>query len=227
MRTLLYVPIIHASADLGSLSKEVAYRGVARLGEEAWDRHQQTVEGFWRSVGDAFDGLNVAGMKIYQDGMVADGVIGHRIVEETARAGSPNYQLVLGLLRRGASLIKTEDLDLVKREYNMLIAMTQAVSWRAKFVAAIRYKIAKRALLKRRDAFIAERIHETLEPGETGILFIGALHDVVQWLHSDVQIHELKDRCKVRDYQRVLPIQSKHAQQCEELGRYLVAQVTL
>jgi hypothetical protein len=225
MRTLLYVPIIHTNADLGSLSKEVAEHGIASLGEEVWERHQQIVAGFWRSVRDAFDGIDVTRMKIYQDGMVADGDIGRRIAEDTAGAGSLNYQLVLELLDRGASLVKTEDFGLVKREYDRLIAMTQARSIGSKLMAVVRYKIAKGTLLKKRDAFIARRINETLESEETGILFIGALHDVVQWLAADIRIEEVKDRRRVWEYQRLLLFHSKHAQQFEEVSRHLIAPV--
>ncbi len=222
MRTLIYVPIIHTSADLGSLSKEVTERGIASLGEEIWEQHRQTVVGFWRSMWDWLDGIDVTGMKIYQDGMVADGDLGRKIVEHTAGAGSLNFQLVLELLHRGACLVKTEDFGLVKREYDRLIAMTRAKSMGSKLLAAIQYKITKSILLRRRDAFIARRIDETLELGGTGILFIGALHNVAKWLAADIQIKEAKDRLKVRDYQRLLPFHSKHTQQFEELGRYLV-----
>jgi len=37
-------------------------------------------------------------MKIYQDGIVAEGEIGKKIVEETSKSGSKNYQLVSRLL---------------------------------------------------------------------------------------------------------------------------------
>ena len=103
MRTLVYVPIIHTSADLGSLSKEVTEHGVAALGEETWTQHQRTVVGFWRSVREYCDGIDATGVKVYQDGMVADGPLGRRIVEDTAAAGSLNYQLVLTLLNRAAA----------------------------------------------------------------------------------------------------------------------------
>jgi hypothetical protein len=33
-------------------------------------------------------------------------------------------------------------------------------------------------LLKARDAFIARRIAETLQEGETGVIFLGALHQL-------------------------------------------------
>ena len=43
MRTLLYVPIIHTSADLGSLAKEVTQRGIKDLGEEIWKKDSSRV----------------------------------------------------------------------------------------------------------------------------------------------------------------------------------------
>jgi len=225
MRTLIYVPIIHTSADLGSLSKEVTERGIASLGEDLWRRHQETVAGFWRSVRNYCDRLNARGMKIYQDGMIAEGDIGRRIAEDTAKAGSLNYQLVLELLDRGASLVKSEDFGLVKQEYDRLIAVARAKSTGAKLVAVARYKLVKGFLLRKRDAFITERIGATLESGGTGILFLGALHQVGKWLAADIHIEETKDRQRVRDYQKLLVHCSKRPQRFEELGGYLVAPI--
>jgi hypothetical protein len=225
VRTLIYVPIIHTSADIGSMSGQVAERGIAAVGEETWARHRETVAGFWRSVWDYCDALDATGARVYQDGMVADGPLGRKIAEDTAKAGSLNYQLVLKLLDRGACLVRTEDFRLVKREYDRLIAMTRAKSTASKLFAVARYKVVKAALLRQRDAFIARRIDETLEPAGTGILFIGALHNVAKWLAADIQIKEVKDRRKVRDYQRLLPFHSKHPLEFEALGKYLTAQV--
>src|SRR3989338_473988 len=108
MRTLYYVPIIHTSADLGSLSEEVKKRGLASLGEAIWKEHQKTVEGFWEALIDFFEGIDVKGMKIYQDGMVGEDEVGKLMVESGALAGSKNHELELGLMRRGATLVKTE-----------------------------------------------------------------------------------------------------------------------
>jgi hypothetical protein len=226
MRTLIYVPIIHTSADLGSMSKEVTERGIATLGEETWVRHQRTVMGFWQSVWQYCDGIDAAGLKIYQDGMVADGSLGRRIAEDTAAAGSLNYQLVLRLLNRGACLVKTEDFGLVKREYDRLMAITRAQSTWAKLMAVARYKLIKAVLLRKRDAFIAGRINETLESDGTGILFIGALHEVSGYLAPDIHVEEVKDRKRVWDYQKLLPFQSRAPQRFERLGAYLVAPAT-
>ncbi|MFH1505121.1 MAG: hypothetical protein ABIH08_07045, partial [Candidatus Omnitrophota bacterium] len=72
MKRLLYVPVIHTSADLGSISMAVTKRGIDDLGQEVWDEHQKTVEGFWQAILDYFDTQDVSGVKIYQDGMVAE-----------------------------------------------------------------------------------------------------------------------------------------------------------
>jgi len=226
MRTLIYVPIIHTSADLGSLSSEIAERGIAALGKETWVRHQETVAGFWRAVREYCEGIQASGVKIYQDGMVADGPLGRRIAQDSAAAGSLNYQLVLDLLDRGACLVKTEKFDLVKREYDRLTAMTRAKTMASRLIAVARYKLIKTMLLRHRDTFIAGTINETLEPGETGILFIGALHKVARWLAPDIQIEEIKDTKRVRDYQKLLPLHSRRRQELEELAGYLIGGVT-
>jgi len=226
MRTLIYVPVIHTSADLGSIAQHVAKRGIADLGQELWEKHKRTVKGFWNAVSDYFDSIDVNGMKIYQDGMVADDEVGKKIVEDTAKAGSKNYELVSRLLERGAVLVKTEDFKLVKQEYDRLLAITQAKSIIRKIIAFIRYKVVKDVLLNKRDAFIAKRIDETLESDEKGILFIGAFHKIKKRFPKSIQVAEIKDTDKVRKYQRLLPFHNKYGKQLDELGRYVASAVS-
>jgi hypothetical protein len=225
MRTLIYVPIIHTSADLGSLAKEVTKRGVADLGTEAWREHQKTVEGFWYALSLYFNYVDEFGLKIYQDGMVAEGEIGQKIVEEGMRLGSKNYELVARLLKQGAILVKTEDFKLVKEERDRLFTITEAKSITQKLIAFIKYKFIKNRLLDKRDKFIAQRINETLNDGERGVIFIGAFHNLKRWLPKDIQIKEIKDVKKVRKYHCLLPFYPKHKEQFEELGRYLMVKV--
>jgi hypothetical protein len=225
MRTLIYVPVIHTSADLGSIAKEVAKRGIRDLGQELWEKHRRTVEGFWDVVSDYFDSIDVKDMKIYQDGMVAEDEVGKKIAEDTAKAGSKNYQLILKLLDRGAVLVKTEDFKLVKKEYDRLLAITQAKSITKKIIAFIKYKLVKVILLNRRDNFIANRIEQTLKADEKAILFIGAFHNIKKRLPLDIQIKEVKDAAKVKRYQKLLPFYNKNGKQFDELGKYLVSDV--
>lgn len=226
MRTLIYVPIIHTSADLGSIAEHVTKRGTADLGQELWEKHRRTVEGFWNAISDYFDSIDVDGVKIYQDGMVADGEVGLKIAEDTARAGSKNYELILRLLQRGAILMKTEDFKLVKKEYDKLLAITEAKSITRKIPAFIKYKLAKTLLLNRRDTFIAKGIDKTLKTDEKAILFIGAFHNVKKRLPKSIKVGEIKSIDKVRKYQRLLPFYNKYRKQFDELGRYLISKVT-
>ena len=138
MKELIYVPIIHTGEDLGSLAKDIRKRSIRDLGERLWAQHNQTVAGFWDVVSDYFDSIEVSGMKIYQDGMVAEGEVGQNIVEEIAKKGSKNYELVLRLLKRGAILIKTELLNLVKEERDRLLLITQAKSTTKKIISFIK-----------------------------------------------------------------------------------------
>ncbi len=227
MRTLIYVPIIHTGADLGSIAKDVTKRGIATLGEEIWTEHRTTVDRFWDAISHYFGSIDAANAKIYQDGMVAEGEIGNKIVTEMSKAGSKNYQLISRLLERGAVLVKTEDFELVKEEYNKLLAITRAESTVRKIVALIKYKLAKSRLLRERDIFIAERINQTLGTGETGIVFIGAVHKIKENLPKGIQVAELKDTEKVRKYQRLLPFHNKHKEEFDELSNYLVSEVSL
>lgn len=225
MRILIYVPIIHTNADLGSIAKDITARGITHLGEEIWKEHGKTVEGFWNAVSYYFDSIDVSGMKIYQDGMVGEDEVGKKIVEDTAKAGSKNYQLISRLLERGAVLMKTEDFKLVKQEYDRLLAITQAKSITQKIIAFIKYKLVKAILLNKRDAFIAKKIDETLGPHEKGILFIGAFHKIKKKLPKTIQVKEIKNADKVRMYQRLLPFHSKYRKQFDKLGGYLVSEV--
>jgi hypothetical protein len=227
MRTLFYVPIIHTSADLGSLAKDVTKRGIMDLGGEVWREHRRTVEGFWDAISLYFNYVDELGMKLYQDGMVADGEIGKRIVDEGVRSGSKNYELISWLLKQGAILVKTEDFNLVKEERDRLLAITQARSVTQKLIAFIKYKFTKNRLLDKRDKFIAQRINETLNDGEKGVIFIGAFHNVKKWLPKDIQIKEIKDTKKIREYYCLLPFYHKHRERFEELARYLIAKIEI
>jgi hypothetical protein len=204
------------------VGEDIAKRGLREFGETLWKRHQETVLGFWDAIAEHFDSIEVSGFKIFQDGMVADGEIGMKIVEETARAGSRNYQLISRLIRKGAILVKTEDLNLVKEERDWILRITQAKNRAQKLDAALKYKLTKNNLLDKRDKFIANRISDTLQEGENGILFIGAFHTVRKWLREEIHVEELKDINKVKEYQKLLPFYRSNKERVEKLRMYLM-----
>ena len=225
MRKLYYVPIIHTSADLGVIGGEAARRGVERLGEDVWTKHVETVSGFWQALEDYFSAFDAAGVRVYQDGMMADGELGEKIVKEGAEKGSKNFMIILDLLKRGAVLMKTEDLDLLRKEYTLLLEISKAARPVKKLLSYLKYRLIKDRLLKKRDRYIAGMINGTLKDRETGVLFVGAYHDVHPGLSDDIQVVELKDMKKVRDYQDKFI----HPERCKDevatLTRYLVSPV--
>ncbi|MCG2660128.1 MAG: hypothetical protein L6437_07790 [Kiritimatiellae bacterium] len=225
MRKLIYVPVIHMSADLGSIAKQVDSRGIAGFGEEFWKKHKESVSGFWDVIAEYFADLKVAGFKVFQDGMVTHAEVGQKIVEEGIKAGSKNYEIVGHLLKQGATLVQTEEFALVKEERDRLVKITQAKSTIRKLLAFLVYKLKKNRLLKKRDRFIARQINATLHEDETGVLFLGAYHDVIANLAQDIQIQEVKEVKKVRDYQRMLLSVRKDQEKFDELGKYLVSPV--
>jgi hypothetical protein len=226
VRTLIYAPVIHSSADLGSLGKDVAKRGRTNLGEDLWRVHARTVDGFWDTISKYFSAIDGAGLKVYQDGMVADGEIGKMIVEEVLKTGSKNYEVIADLLRRGAVLMKTEDINLVKQERDLLVKITQAGSTTKKLAGFLKYRFTKNRLLDERDRFIAGQVNNTLGDGETGVLFIGAYHNVKDHLAPDIQCRDLKDLERVREYHRLLPFYSRNKEKFEALSKYLVEEVS-
>ncbi len=227
MRTLYYIPIIHTSADMSSLAEAVTERGIHQLGEGNWERHVAIVHRFWDSIAQYCLSLPAEGMKLYQDGLVADGEMGAKIIAAGVESGSRNYKIVDMLMKRGAKLIKTEDLKLVLEERDRILALVQAKNFRAKISAFIKYRLVKSRLLKRRDMFIAQRIDETLAPGETGVLFIGAVHNIKSRLPKDIKVIEIKEANKVRKYQELLPFSRRGSRMFAELETYLAAEVVV
>lgn len=224
MRKLLYVPMIHSSTDLGSVAIELDERGIKLCGEERWKKHKETIERFWNVVSEYIDSLDISNLKVYQDGLMADGEMGMKIVKESAKKGSRNYEIVLKLVEKGARIVKTEDISLLKMEFNYITGMTKEKSSVKKFITVLRYKMKKKKLLQERDKYMVKTIDETLKDGETGILFLGAYHNVLDKLPSDVTVKELKDKSKLEEYQKILPYRRKE-ERFNQLVEYLVSPI--
>ena len=225
MRRLLYIPIIHNEADLGSAGTALAEQSVALSGARRWLVHQETVSKFWESVAAHLRSLYSYKLRVYQDGLAAGGEIGRRIAEESAKRGSRNYQLVLELLNRGAELRKTEDPVLLLREHENIHRSAQQGSVRQGQHDPEEYRLRRDCLMGTRDKFIAETIGATLKEGELGVLFIGAYHNVASRLPADISVEMVKDMRLVQAYLDELFL-GHDDQRLEELGQYLTSPVS-
>jgi len=224
VRKLYVVPIIHMSADMGSLASALE-AGAAGLGQELWQKHKEIVSGFWDSVAEFFASTDVKGFRIYQDGLVADGPDGLRIVSEGTGQGSKNFRLIGELLQKGAILVKTEDLTLVKQERDYILQIARAKSLKEREAATSRYRLAQSKLLRQRDEFIAVRIDETLKEGEVGILFIGAYHNILSKLPGDILVIQTKDIAKVKEYHTIFLSTKKPSRHFQQLADYLTSPI--
>jgi hypothetical protein len=192
MRRLIHIPIIHTSADLGSLSESVRAHYAKVCGKASWSQREQIVQALWTEIERNLDALHLDAQKtrIYQDGLPICG-FEERIVRELAKAGSSNHQLILRLLDQGAVLMGTEDSQLLMEEYEM---QKQHLAQEAgKSATPEEQGKHMDRVLKARDSFIAERIATTLQEGEVGLLFLGALHRLDALRSTDIRVETLGD----------------------------------
>ncbi len=197
VKKLLIIPVFHSEAEMGSVKHEMKGISEKTFGREKWERHMEYVKEFWKKVEASLEKrlnrVDISKVRIYQDGQVVDGYFGRKIVEEIASAGSKNHQIILGLVKNGAVLMKTESFELLKEEYAFIKRIMGAEKPRDAEVAAAVYKKRKDGLLQERDRYIAKNIDKTLKNGEFGILFIGATHNVESELPSSIKVEYLED----------------------------------
>lgn len=186
-RRLLYVPIVHGEADLGALAGRARAAAERALGAGAWASRQAAIAEFWSRVQAWADAReDWAGVRVYQDGLP---VCGREtaIVEDLAARGSPNHRLLLSLLARDAVLVGTESPELLTRE----LELTRALLERPAGVGPDpRHADRARALLERRDRFIADRIAATLPEGGVGVLFLGAAHHAKAMIDRSIEVED-------------------------------------
>lgn len=179
-RKLIYARIVHTSQDMGSLMEKVKKAYIDKYGEQQWDQHLKEVDNLWSKTVEKTRALKLdySKLRVYQDGMpVCDREA--EIVNKLAAAGNTNHQLLQELIEKGATIMGTEDPALLIMERDRLINSTDE----------------KRQLyddlMEQRDEYIAQRIAATLNDGETGILFMGALHRIVDKLPKDIEVSYL------------------------------------
>ena len=195
MRKLLVVPVFHTGAEMGSVKEFMERVSQSAIGEVAWEQHKRELDHFWAALEDSLKrrlkGANLSRVRLYQDGQVIDGPVGTKMVEEIARRGSKNHQILLDLIRKGATLMRTENFELLKEEYQFIKAIAAARSGLETSFAQESYRKRKGSLLKERDLYIAKNIDRSLKEGELGVLFIGATHRVEENLPKDIEVEHL------------------------------------
>jgi len=180
---------------MGSLASGMKKTYVGRFGKTKYRAHVKAIEEMWGGLKTRIEKLklNFKKVKIYQDGLPNCG-FEIRIIKDLARKGSLNHELVLRLVEQGATLVGTEDADLLLKEYSEIkkILNEKDEDKRKKLLQG--HERDGRDLLMARDQYIAGRINETLVAGDAGILFIGMLHHVDEYLTGDIKTSYLIHR---------------------------------
>ncbi len=171
---------------MGTLAKEIGSRLAKELGPQLIQNKKTAVDSLWDRIETMFAEVELpyASVRIYQDGLPVCGRE-MEIVNELANAGSRNHRLITELAKKGATIMGTESGELLIEEYRRVKQILAQSNTAAK---ADRTIDAGAGLIKKRDRFMAERIDRTLQPGEIGILFIGMLHSVQQYLARDITV---------------------------------------
>ena len=175
-RSLIYVPVLHSSGDMGSLASVIP---------RATDYGAQ-VGRYWDAVEAEFHAMRRRWqeVRVYQDGLPdARADIVARIV---ADVDSPNYRLLRWLASQGAMVVGTEDPILLQEEYDLLKASVTDEAARQAYAARAT------GLLENRDRYMATRISDTLPSAGTGVLFVGLQHEVATILPPDIKVTSLR-----------------------------------
>jgi hypothetical protein len=195
-RRLIWVPIVHTQEDMGGLREPVKDEYIRRAGQARWEAHLRSVDTFWKEIRQAIEDLRLdyPRVRLYQDGLP---VCDHdeKIVRELAEQGSVNHRLLVDLMDRGARIMGTESPQLIVQEYELnrrLLGVDEP-----KRPSAMQSRVLHenaRKLLEKRDQFIANRIAETLQPQEQGLIFLGMLHSLKGRLPADIQVSMLSPK---------------------------------
>jgi hypothetical protein len=176
---LIYLPIIHSQEDLGGMGEAIRRATTRRLGQRGFHHKTRVIAERWTRIARVLDNLKLdyPKVRLYQDGLPVCGREAE-LVTQLARTGSRNFRLLQELQDKGAVLMGTEAPELLQQEYEL--ARAGAGSPAAPVIT--------QALLQARDRFIAQRINDTLNAGETGILFLGLLHQPEAFLNRDIRV---------------------------------------
>ncbi len=201
MRQLVYVPIIHTEADLGSMAQSFKKEFKKRYSDHHYECHVDAIATMWQGISEKIIKPNTDWQKVrlYQDGLPVCGRE-KEIVSDLARNGSVNHELLVDLISRGAHLEGTEDRALLLKEYDYLNRIFKAKNQAEKNRTVKEYQKVSDWLLQERDRFMAQRIAHTLKRDETGILFVGMMHKVDKYLPKSIAVSSVIHRLPFNEF---------------------------
>ena len=181
-RTLIYYPILHSMEDLGQFKEIVRRASIEKSGLKSVEQKAAAISQLWRNIEKSIQDLSLTGriVRLYQDGLALCGKE-KEIVKDMVKQRSANYLLLSKLMAKGMILMGTESPALLLKEY-------EAAKRQLKNQRNVLNEAYDQNLLEQRDQFIADRIDQTLNDKETGIVFLGVLHNLEKYLKPDIHL---------------------------------------
>lgn len=214
MRKLIYVPMIHSPHE-ASLTRQKFGLEFAELPEGARGKPAE----FWEVMNEAVRKLdNTQVSRIYFEGFTSGSTTFEgmdeemRLILEEESQKSPEMRVLKEILKRGGTLERTEDMFLHRSMNSKLDELGQIFGYLEGVLNVAGddeeptqedLEVISRmieiypeidSVSRKRDEFVAGRVSDTLREGETGILFMGAGHDIVSKLPKDIETELLDER---------------------------------
>lgn len=198
------------SDDIESIRKKT-------YGGEGVKKLEKAINDFYDSLEKRFEKETID--KIYQDGGAIDWAtiaktkpnINNQFLqdlEEKAAKGSRSFKLIWSLAKQGSEIKQTEDPKLLLKEVDFfqnhikLIKVKEELNSGKKYspeeqreIRELAARVSKQQseqaeLGRKRDKSIADNINKSLKEGETGLLIIGAMHNIKPYLADDIKLEE-------------------------------------
>ncbi|MDD4990413.1 MAG: hypothetical protein PHW31_03830 [Candidatus Pacebacteria bacterium] len=180
--------MIHTDGELGNLQTVVTETRENVFGKDQTAAFPRKVDGYWKIVEERLrlkTNLFRAGITckvhIFIDSLPnpnTDPDIEKQLVEYTLQdlinKGFPAYRLIDEFRTAGATVHGTEDPKLLVKE------LEYQEESKSRFMRGEEIDVIKgKELLEARDKAIIECVHKKISDGETAIIFIGRLHNVI------------------------------------------------
>ena len=205
MRILYYVAIVHSPEESGHSRERVKEYLKKRWGEEAISQTEKMITDYWQVADQKIENekekgnLEPSNLSIYVDSLPIG--MEEKFAKSGMEAKIPYWLIIKKLTDKGAKLVGTEDPKLYfteAQECNQALGMMDFDSIYLKRITFQDLKkIERTELTQQRDKFIAGRINETLSENGIGLLFLGAIHKVVEELDKLEEAGQLSSPMKV------------------------------
>lgn len=175
------------------MSKEVEIIGLRYETPDPSTEEKEAIQRQWKKLGEWFEKLpaQLKGARVYCEAFYVNQPKEDITEIELLPKEESLEKIVKKMLERGAEIEGTEDPflhQLVGKLMKLGEIADRLPASETKKELMEKLEIVYDKAQKERDRFIAEQIEKTLSDGEGGFLFVGAGHEVEEFLPADIEV---------------------------------------